>query len=416
MQSARFFISLCVAGAIGLGTSFSFPPALLLMALVPAIAGLQSCRGAAFASAFAYYFAASWPLTTAAQYFFGPDVSAFPAILLWIGSSSLLALPWAGVWTADRRQYAWRIPIAQISTVLPPIGLIGWAHPLTSAGLLFPGTAWVGLAATILGPALVILYPRTVLLVALAGGVTANCLYRGTPHPPSSWEAIDTVFGSLSEDKDSSRHEFAAARSIQDRALQSTRHVIIFPETVVPMWTEATELFWQQTLDELRASGKTILFGAGVPRQDRERTMMDLDATLAVLYGNRPLIKQALPRLNETPYLNTVLVRGAETGRYSQRVPVPVGMWKPFGSGGVPLNAFGPAVLTVRGQRTSILICYEVLIAWPILQSMAASPSVVLALANDHWAQHDAIPRYQRTVLTVWSRLFGVPHLSAINH
>jgi hypothetical protein len=59
--------------------------------------------------------------------------------------------------------------------------------------------------------------------------------------------------------------EFATATWIQRRALQSNRDVIVFPETVVPMWTEASELYWQEAIDKLRASGKTIVFGAGMP-------------------------------------------------------------------------------------------------------------------------------------------------------
>jgi hypothetical protein len=30
-------------------------------------------------------------------------------------------------------------------TALPPLGIIGWASPFLSAGVLFPGTAWLGL-------------------------------------------------------------------------------------------------------------------------------------------------------------------------------------------------------------------------------------------------------------------------------
>jgi hypothetical protein len=30
--------------------------------------------------------------------------------------------------------------------VLPPLGLIGWASPVASAGVLFPGTAWLALS------------------------------------------------------------------------------------------------------------------------------------------------------------------------------------------------------------------------------------------------------------------------------
>jgi hypothetical protein len=33
---------------------------------------------------------------------------------------------------------------------VPPIGIVGWAHPITAAGILFPGWGWPGLAATVI--------------------------------------------------------------------------------------------------------------------------------------------------------------------------------------------------------------------------------------------------------------------------
>jgi apolipoprotein N-acyltransferase len=173
----------------------------------------------------------------------------------------------------------------------------------------------------------------------------------------------------------------------------------MFPETVVPMWTAATDLFWQQTLAELRASGKTIVLGVGRPL----------------------LVNFRVPRLPEqvltTPsYQNTVLIAGAESAIFYQRIPVPSGMWKPFSNSGVPLNLLGPGVAQVAGERAAILICFEQLLTWPILRSMEERPSLVLAIANDHWATSTPIPRCQTTTVRTWCRLFRLPLLSATNY
>jgi hypothetical protein len=116
-------------------------------------------------------------------------------------------------------------------------------------------------------------------------------------------------------------------------------------------------------------------------------------------YRLRPAVRSDLP------YLNTLLVHGAQTGRYLKRIPVPLGMWKPFSGTGVPLNLFGPAALELRGQRVAALLCYETLLVWPVLQSMSKQPFAILAVA----------PRFQRTAVAVWARLFNVHQIVAIN-
>ena len=77
--------------------------------------------------------------------------------------------------------------------------------------------------------------------------------------PPSGWEGVNTSFGGTGSDTEDPVVSFKAAEWFQQRALESKAKVIIFPETVVPCWTEATELFWEQTLAALAASGKTVV-------------------------------------------------------------------------------------------------------------------------------------------------------------
>ena len=202
---------------------------------------------------------------------------------------------------------------------------------------------------------------------------------------------------------------------IQSRALQSNGKVIVFPETVVPMWTEATDLFWHDALDDLRARGKTIVVGAAVPRQAPAMPTSDFDEALSVLRDGRMPVARPVPGPADRSYLNTLIVRGEETGRYQQRIPVPFGMWRPLGGGGVPLNLLGPAVLDVDGGRVAPLLCYETLLVWPVLQSMTKRPATILAAANDHWAVGETLPRFQRTAVAVWARLFWIHHIVATN-
>lgn len=89
-----------------------------------------------------------------------------------------------------------------------------------------------------------------------------------------------------------------------------------------------------------------------------------------------------------------------------------LGMWKPLSSSGIPLNLSGPGVVQLAGQRAAILICYEQLLTWPVLQSMAERPSIALAIANDYWTTNTPIPRGQTAVVRAWCRLFRLPFLS----
>ena len=81
------------------------------------------------------------------------------ATLIWVGAAMLLSLPWTLAWTPNGRlQYLWRVPLAEIAGVVPPLGLIGFISPLTGAGYLFPGTGWIGLIATSLLPGIVLAF------------------------------------------------------------------------------------------------------------------------------------------------------------------------------------------------------------------------------------------------------------------
>ena len=233
----------------------------------------------------------------------------------------------------------WRAPLAILASVPPPLGIIGWANPLTAAGILFPGTAWLGLILILAFAGLFPLHPRISSVLVLVLAAIANVVYPGIPPPPAGWEAINTTFGGIGLEPSNPVIEFNAAQEIQQLSLESRAKVIVFPETVVPRWSLATELFWEPTLRALASSGKTILVGAGV----------DIPGT--------------------RKYRNAVVVRGAENGTFIQEIPVPIGMWQPFSNRGVPLEFAGTGVMSVAGERVLILICYEEFLTWPVLSS-----------------------------------------------
>ena len=179
--------------------------------------------------------------------------------------------------------------------------------------------------------------------------------------------------------------------------MHSRARVIVFPEAVAADWTG--ELF--------RDARKIVLLGATGPL----RRPFNLDAALAALQSSSSGTESA----KAAKYKNEILIRGAQTGEFMQRVPIPIGMWRPYTQGGVPLNLSGPGTILVAGQRTAIIVCYEQLIGWPILASLLEKPSVIVAVSNNVRVAGTKIPRIEQTEMRSWAALFHLPVIFAAN-
>jgi hypothetical protein len=380
------------------------------MCLMPVLATVQERRGHAFIVAASYFAGATWPVIPGARNFFGPTPGAIDAVALWLAAVVVLAAPWSAVWTVRRNQLSWRVPLGLALTAVPPLGIIGVASPLSSAGLLFPGTAWLGLIATAVLPVAILIKPKWS-FPAMAGlAIISNAVWNEPQ--PVLWDAVDTDLGGIAHEVPSPGAQFAAMQWLQKRAVRSSSKVVIFPETAVPMWTAATESFWEETLSRVRADGKTLVIGAGLPGVDP--VPFDLSADLAALGDGRPVLGRAQPR-KAVSFRNGAVFRGLETDTFVQRIPVPLGMWHPFRRGGVPLNVGGRGTIVISGKRAAIWICYEQLLIWPVLESMLERPTVIVAMANDYWAADTTIPRCQASLVSAWARLFGLPYVLSVN-
>jgi hypothetical protein len=342
-------------------------PLLALSILLPWLVFRQETRAKAVFTAAAYFLAASIPAISVWKAF-SPDQPA-QGVLIWATASAILTLPWALLWNANRSQQLWRIPITLAISILPPIGLIGWASPLTAAGVLLPGTGFAGLAATSLAP----VYPK---LAATAIFVTH--LFFQVPTAPMGFAAISTIEAS---------ERYAKEESARTAIHSAKAELVILPEGAVHRWTEATEAFWAPTIQHLHQEQRTALIGAGIH----------------------------IPGSAE--YQNTLITIGEwKMNPFEQRIPIPIGMWKPFGpADGVRLNLTGPGTLQVGPHRLAILICYEQLLVWPMLQSALEKPTLIVGISNATWTKQTNIPAAQEACLKAWCRLFGIPYISAIN-
>ena len=243
----------------GVVTLAAIPLSLLIFLLL----GFQQTRTRALGLMVSYYAGATWQLIPGAATFFGDHANPVHAVLLWVGASLLLGLAWLPLWSQKRGTRLYTIPMTICLVAVPPLGLIGVASPLTAAGILLPGTAWFGLLLTLLICGLLASYPIAGIALTIICSVPAQLVYH-EPQAPSDWQAVTTHFGGVGLDTRSPLAEYTAAQSIQQTALRSPAHVIVFPESVVSNWNEATDTFWASTFELLKREGKTILVGANI--------------------------------------------------------------------------------------------------------------------------------------------------------
>ncbi len=161
------------AGAIGLlawrGQLWAIP----LSIVVPCLIAVQPTRSTAGATSLAYYAAASLPVIGVAKVYWPSSEAS--AVLMWMAAATLLSVPWFFCWTRLESLRPWAAAIAVALSAVPPICIIGWASPLLSAGVLFPNSAWFGIAAAWALPGLLI-HKRT-RLVALVETASAASVF-----------------------------------------------------------------------------------------------------------------------------------------------------------------------------------------------------------------------------------------------
>ena len=369
------------AGAIGLLAWRGQLRAIPLSILVPCLIAVQPTRSTAGATAFAYYAAASLPVIGVAKVYWPSSEAS--AVLMWMAAATLLSVPWFFCWTRLESLRPWAAAIAVALSAAPPICIIGWASPLLSAGVLFPDSAWFGIAAALALPGFLI-HKRTrlvALVVASAASVFLN-IHAKEVRRPNGWVGEMTRIHRPRKADDLA--DFAIEEQLQQAAQSSHAKVLVFPEGAVRLWTDATDAFWAPAVSN---AGKTILIGAGQPI------------------------------LGSARYDNAVVIVGVHARpAFHQRIPVPGGMWNPFRQqGGVALDLLGPGSVDVGGQRAAILICYEQLLTWPMLRSAIEKPTILIAISNESWTAATTVPRIQHACVRAWARLFGLPVISAIN-
>ncbi|TBA94302.1 conjugal transfer protein TraB (plasmid) [Rhizobium ruizarguesonis] len=367
--------------------------ALPVAVLFPTLWAMSPSRLTAVLVSAGYFLAASRGLPQGVANYYAADL--WPGLLLWTAASLSFAGVHAALWKArpegkspgeGRTGMAPRYLAAAMLMGLPPLGITGWAHPLTAAGVLFPGWGWWGLVAMTAGLAMMTsrYWPATA--IVLGGLWLWSTATWTSPDLPEGWKGVDLEQGEkLGRDGSLGYHRDLIATMLA--AASAKTRFIVLPESALGFWTPTVARFWQRGL---RGSELTVIAGAAV--------------------------------IDPGGYDNVMVAISADEARilYRERMPVPVSMWQPWQAwtgqgGGARANLFGNPVVQSEGQRLAALICYEQLLLWPVLQSMLHSPTAIVAPGNGWWTAGTSIVAIQNASVVAWAKLFGLPVVTAFN-
>ncbi|WP_083948965.1 conjugal transfer protein TraB [Aminobacter aminovorans] len=351
----------------------------------PALWAFSRSRPVAAAVSAAYFLAASHGLPQGVANFYASDL--WPGLLLWIVASIAFVVVHAALWTRPPgKGRGARYLAAAALMAVPPFGIVGWANPITAAGVLFPGWGWWGMAAAAAG--LVAMTTRwwPVAAIVLAGFWLWSATTWTAPSPPAGWAGVDLDLGqSLGRDASLERHRELIG--VVKRKAGDGARVVILPESALGFWTPTVERLWRSQLSDTPV---TVIAGAVIVDEDGYDNVMN------------------------------AMSAGTSDVLYRERMPVPVSMWQPWRrwlgeSGGARAHFFANPATEIDGARIAPLICYEQLILWPILQSAAQSPAIIVATGNGWWTTGTSIVAIQKASAQAWARLFGFPLVTAFN-
>lgn len=377
---------LCAA-ATGVAGWSGVPLLLPLATAFPLLWGLAATRSTAGALSAAYFLAASRDLPVGVLTYFGTG-DIWPSLALWLGASSGFTFVHTVLWT---HRSGWTkatcYAAASVLMSIPPFGFVGWAHPITAAGILLPGWGWLGLALAWLALLILATERRRAVLPGFAALWLISAATWTPPAPPRGWIGIDTQFRGAEGSYAGYDQQLKTLELVRSAA-SSDVSMIVLPESALGIWTPTVERLWS---NGLRGLDVTILAGAVVMLPDG--------------------------------YDNVILELSSREARvlYRQRMPVPVSMWQPWrdavrdGSLGAHAYFFENPAVDAAGTRIAALLCYEQLLIWPVIQSMLWRPQAIVAVGNGWWTTGTAIVDIQRASSQAWARLFSVPVISAFN-
>jgi len=341
--------------------------------LFPVVIYYSSSRLEAFLLALLYFLCATRGLIFGSIQYFNSGL--FLGVGIWISGNLILSLIYSILWTKSSARRVFQLFLALLLTAFPPIGAIGWAHPMLAAGVIFPGWGWWGVFMTLALIFLLMKKPVQVTLLTVCAVFFAQ--FSPDPKRKIPFSGIRTHY--QYDQKRDFLSDYFRQEDLVKLAKKSEAEFILLPEFSGGVWTDATRDYWQKSLD----TGQSVFLG--VEEHD------------------------------ETGRFNAIADTKSGQIIYHQRQPIPLSMWKPWSEESFKADWFKNPVSIVREKKIAFLICYESLLIWPALHSLSGSPDALAVTGNYWWAKNTSIPGIMESGAISWSRLFSIPLIMGIN-
>lgn len=353
-----------------------------------------------FALVFGYYLAASRGLFWGTIIYYNITTAGG----VYLTAALLSSLAWIVFWGKTKKTKIVSFLAAQAILILPPIGLIAWANPILTAGLITPNAGKLGgFFGLVVGFVffLFLIYlmifgfnvvkkqfnnkkttKYIMLNFVLVLGIAHNSSLYILKLKNNSSAAIIAINSNENYETGtvSPIVDFQRQKKYLEQIENSKNDIFLLPENALGYVTAANDIVWQNT-------DKTIFAGASFYNDDGS-----YNNSLAIISHGE--IKQI----------------------YKQRVPVPLAMWKPWANNSsAKADIWGKYGFVHNGYKYGVLICYEQLIMLPWMQTMLYSPDMIIAVSNLWWAKDTSILKIQEQNIQLWSLLFDKPYVFSYN-
>jgi hypothetical protein len=358
-----------------------------------------------------YYMGSTVELLWGAVAFF--DGRMLKAAFLWFLLQCILTTAWI-ILKKGRTQFR-HILLQVVGTLfitifVPPYALLGIANPITASGYYFPASGYwgIGLYILLICTAAYLLansssekirerkQVKFLLGIILTFAIVLNGrnhFKNGLSNVPSGWAGINTHLGRFPADN----YQIIFERHLElkvfaEEEIRRGKKVIIFPESVAGILTNTGKNLWLDIDLLAKRQDAHILLGGYLPVSPSI-----YDNALFVIGKDIPGLSKAL----------------------TARISMPVTNWRPLLKPSASIH-IGPAhdgVFTIKDQSAAFLICYEQVLVWPLLQSMAGRQKInlIVAVSNIWWAKDTKIPDIMDRICRVWGRLFNISVLRIVN-
>lgn len=371
-------LSIFLAMIIGAlwGHSLSIWP-LSSIILIPILWSRVSCRWLAGFVPATYALCATRGLIEGATIYF--DLGQEFAVLLWLVAAVPHYFAGALAWFVNiKKRVYFGIPLLCLLLIVPPVMLVGWAHPLLAAGLWFPRLGIWSLLCCLLFIVWIAATKSRGWLLIIITLVSTQALWRNAStniNTASGWSAHHTDFHNVNASTPLS----ILQRQWAMQNLVNSTGIHVFPESVGGVWDNFLADSWMNAISE----NTTILLGA---------------------------------YLHETQWHNVIVAINQRDTRiiYKQRLPMTAGMFNPFSKTHFATHWGGQSVVNLNGQRVGFALCFEYVVLLPMLQITWQKPEIIVAPASIWWSPR-SLQIAQRQSLRLWQSWLGVPIIESIN-